>query len=81
VQICDVGEAIDYYVTRLRAAGGLDVDAYEKTVRNNSGNASQVLNFLSEAIAALMFLEHRASVLMRDKPDLLVTLWGESFYA
>ncbi len=81
MQICDAGEDIDYYVTRLRAAGGLDVDAYEKTVRNNSGNASQVLNFLSEAIAALMFLEHRASVLMRDKPDLLVTLWGESFYA
>jgi len=75
-----LAKAIDYYVMRLRAAGGLNVDAYEKTVRNNSGNASQVLNFLSEAITALMFLEH-GDVLMRDKPDLFVTLRGESFYA
>jgi hypothetical protein len=80
LQIRDVGEAIDYYVTRLRAAGARDVDAYEKTVRNNSGNESQVLNFLSEAITALMFLGH-GDVLMRDKPDLFVTLRGESFYA
>jgi hypothetical protein len=68
VQICTVGEAIDYYVTRLRAAGARGVDAYEKTMRNNSGNESQVLNFFSEAITALMFLEH-GDVLMRDKPD------------
>ncbi len=80
MQIWDVGEAINYYVTRLRAAGARDVDAYEKTVRNNSGNESQVLNFLSEAITALMFLE-QGDVLMRDKPDLFVTLRGESFYA
>jgi hypothetical protein len=80
VQIRDVGQAIDFYVTRLRAAGARNVDAYEKTVRNNSGNESQVLNFLSEGITALMFLEH-GDVLMRDKPDLLVTLRGESFYA
>jgi hypothetical protein len=79
-QICDVREAIDYYVTRLRAAGARDVDVYEKTVRNNAGNESQVLNFLSEAITALMFLEH-GDVLMRDKPDLFVTLRGENFYA
>jgi len=81
MQIRDVGQAIDYYVNRLRAAGAHDVDAYEKTVRNNSGNESQVLNFLSEAITALMFLEHGGDVLMRDKPDLLVKLRGESFYA
>jgi hypothetical protein len=80
LQFRDVGEAIDYYVTRLRAAGARGVDGYEKTVHNNAGNESQVLNFLSEAITALMFLGH-GDVLMRDKPDLFVTLRGESFYA
>jgi len=74
-------QAIDYYVDRLRAAGARGVDGYEKTIRNNSRNEKQVLNFLSEAIAALMFLEHGAEVTMRDKPDLDVTLRGESFYA
>jgi hypothetical protein len=45
LQFRDVGEAIDYYVTRLRAAGARGVDGYEKTVHNNSGNESQVLIF------------------------------------
>lgn len=79
-QVCNVGAAIDYYVTRLRAAGARGVDTYEKMVRNNSGKESQVLNFLSEAVTTLMFLEH-GDVLMRDKPDLFVKLRGESFYA
>ena len=79
-QIYDVNEAIDYYLTRLRAAGASGVDAYEKTLRNNLGNEDQVVNFLSEAVAALMFLRH-GDVLMRDKPDLFVKLRGESFYA
>jgi hypothetical protein len=76
-----ISTAIDFCVRQLRAAGARDVDAYEKTLRNNSGNQSQVLNFLSEAVTALMFLEHGGDVLMRDKPDLFVTLRGESFYA
>src|SRR5690242_8510661 len=52
-------QVIDSYIARLRAAGATGVDGYEKTLRSNSGNQSQVLNFLSEAIAALMFLKHR----------------------
>jgi hypothetical protein len=74
-------QVIDNYVARLRAAGAHAVDSYEKTIRNHVGNENQVLNFLSEAVAALMFLEHGAEVTMRDKPDLYVTLRGESFYA
>jgi hypothetical protein len=80
VQTCDISRAIDYYLARLRAAGARGVDAYEKTLRNNSGNPGQVVNFLSEAVTTLMFLGH-GDVLMRDNPDLFVTLRSETFYA
>lgn len=80
VQTCDLSRAIDYYLARLRAAGARGVDAYQKTLRNNSGNAKQVVNFLSEAVTTLMFLGH-GDVLMDDNPDLFVTLRAETFYA
>lgn len=72
---------IEYAASTLRIAGALDVDGYERKLRQNAPNHVQVTNHLSEARVALMFLENGAQVTMRDSPDLKVEWCGESFYA
>jgi hypothetical protein len=72
---------IDHAASTLRSAGALDVDSYERKLRQNAPNHTQVINHLSEARVALMFLENGAQVTMRDSPDLKVEWCGESFYA
>ncbi|HWD00554.1 MAG TPA: hypothetical protein VG456_27545 [Candidatus Sulfopaludibacter sp.] len=72
---------IDRAASTLREAGALDVDFYERKLRQNAGNADQVRNHLSEAKVALMFIEYQATVTMRDSPDLMIQWLGETFYA
>ncbi len=72
---------IDHAASTLRLAGALDVDNYERKLRQNAPNRTQVINHLSEARVALMFLENGAQVTMRDSPDLEVEWRDENFYA
>lgn len=72
---------IEHAASTLRSAGARDVDAYELKLRQNTRNPTQVINHLSEARVALMFLENGAQVTMRDSPDLKVEWLGEPFYA
>jgi hypothetical protein len=72
---------IEHAAAILRSAGALDVDVYELKLRQNTPNAAQVTNHLSEARVALMFLEHGARVTMRDSPDLEIEWLGVTFYA
>jgi hypothetical protein len=72
---------IEYAAATLRRAGALDVDAYELKLRRNAPNVTQVTNHLSEARVALMFIENRDRVTMRDSPDLEIEWLGVKFYA
>jgi hypothetical protein len=72
---------IEHAASALRRAGALDVDAYELKLRQNAPNAVQVVNHLSEARVALMFLESGAQVTMRDSPDLEIGWLGARFFA
>jgi|HubBroStandDraft_6_1064221.scaffolds.fasta_scaffold205089_1 hypothetical protein len=72
---------IEHAVSTLRSAGARDVDDYEHKLQQNAPNPTQVINHLSEARVALMFLENGAQVTMRDRPDLKVEWLGELFYA
>src|SRR5579862_358171 len=72
---------IEYAALTLRSNGALDVDAYELKLLNNSTNPAQVINHLSEARVALMFIGNGAKVRMRDSPDLMIEWLGELFYA
>jgi hypothetical protein len=65
----------------LRNAGAIDVDFYERKLRQNAGNHAQVINHLSEANVALMVLENGAKATMRDSPDLKIEWLGVVFYA
>jgi hypothetical protein len=57
------------------------VDTYELKHRQNSPNPTQVINHLSEARVALMFLGNGAQVTMRDRPDLKIEWLGTTFYS
>jgi hypothetical protein len=72
---------IEHAASTLRSAGALDVDDYERKLRQNAPNPIQVINHLSEARVALMFLENGAQVTMRDSPDLKIEWLGAMFYA
>ncbi len=72
---------IEHAASTLRSAGALDVDVYERKLRQNAPNPVQVINHLSEARVALMFLDNGAQVTMRDSPDLKIEWLGEMFYA
>jgi hypothetical protein len=65
----------------LRNAGAIDIDFYELNLRQNASNRAQVINHLSEAKVALMFLENGAKVTMQDRPDLKIEWMGVVFYA
>jgi hypothetical protein len=72
---------IEHAASTLRSAGALDVDVYELKLRQNAPNPIQVINHLSEARVALMFLENGAQVTMRDRPDLKIEWLGATLYA
>jgi hypothetical protein len=72
---------IEHAASTLRSARALDVDAYERKLRQNAPSPTQVLNHLSEARVALMFLENGAQVTMRDRPDLKIEWLDAMFYA
>ena len=74
-------DVIIHYVDRLRRAGAGNVDEYEARLRSNAKSLPTFNSFISEAVAALMFLEYGADVTMRERPDLAVTLGGQKFYA
>ena len=71
---------IEHAVSTLRTAGALSVDAYELKLQQNAPNPTQVVNHLSEARVALMFLENGAQVTMRDRPDLKIEWLDAIFY-
>ena len=68
-------------MARLRAHGAKDVDQYERKLRSFGSNEQKVFEMLSEARAALMFLNAGLQVTMRDKPDLYLELNGQPLYA
>ncbi|HYL73377.1 MAG TPA: hypothetical protein VEU96_04190 [Bryobacteraceae bacterium] len=72
---------IEHATSTLRRLGAINVDAFELKLKNNSKNADQVVNHLSEARVALMFIQNAARVTMRDCPDLMIEWLGEVFYA
>lgn len=72
---------IEHAASTLRSAGALDVDVYELKLRQNAPNSTQVINHLSEARVALMFLDNGAQVTMRDSPDLKIEWIETTFYA
>lgn len=72
---------IEHAASTLRKRGARDVDVYERKLRQNAPNPIQVINHLSEARVALMFLENGAQVTMRDSPDLEVEWLDAMFYA
>jgi hypothetical protein len=72
---------IEHAVSTLRRTGAIDVDAFEIKLRKNAKNPRQVTNHLSECRVALMFIQNRARVTMRDSPDLMIEWRGELFYA
>ncbi len=72
---------IEHAASTLRSAGALDVDVYELKLRQNAPSPTQVINHLSEARVALMFLENGAQVTMRDSPDLKIEWIDAMFYA
>lgn len=72
---------IEHAAFTLRSAGALDVDVYELKLRQNAPSPTQVINHLSEARVALMFLENGAQVTMRDSPDLKIEWIETTFYA
>jgi hypothetical protein len=72
---------IDHAASILRRSGARGVDSYELKLKNNYRNSNQVVNHLSEARVALMFIDNGARVTMRDSPDLMIEWRGETFYA
>lgn len=72
---------IEHAASILRRSDARGVDSYELKLKNNRANPDQVVNHLSEARVALMFIDNGARVTMRDSPDLMIEWRGETFYA
>jgi hypothetical protein len=81
MQSSSMHDLTNHAASILAGAGALGVDAYEEKLRQNAPNPTQVINHLSEARVALMFLENGAQVTMRESPDLEIEWLGAKFYA
>jgi hypothetical protein len=72
--------SIQAIVIKLKKAGALGINEYEKRLLNNSGNEDNLNDLLAEGKAAIMFLENKFKVIMQDKPDLKIELNGDIAY-
>jgi hypothetical protein len=68
-------------IGRLRAAGATGVDEYALKLKANEKNEETFHDLFFEGKAALMFLDHRWQVELRDRPDLKLQFAGELLYA
>jgi hypothetical protein len=68
-------------ISRLRAAGATGVDEYSFKLKANENNEETFHDLLFEGKGALMFLDHRWHVELRDSPDLKLQIAGELLYA
>ena len=68
-------------IARLRAAGATGVDEYALKLKANEKNEETSHDLFFEGKAALMFLDHRWQVELRDRPDLKLQFAGELLYA
>lgn len=71
-------DTLNYRLTKLGVRG---VDAYCAKLVANAGNSDVLDDLLSEAAAAMMFSIAGFTVEMSDRPDLLLTGFGQSFAA
>src|ERR1035437_7136234 len=68
-------------IGRLRAAGATGVDEYSFKLTANEKNQETFHDLLFEGKAALMFMNHRWQVELRDSPDLKLQFAEELLYA
>lgn len=68
-------------IAHLRAAGATGVDEYALKLKANEKNEETFQDLFFEGKAALMFLDHRWQVELRDSPDLKLRFGGELLYA
>jgi hypothetical protein len=73
--------SIDPWIGELRMFGAKGVDDYEKKLRSFGNDERKLTEFLAEARAALHFLRNGWEVTMRDRPDLMLRIDGETLYA
>jgi len=66
---------------RLTELGVRGLDAYCAKLVANAGNPDVLGDLRSEAVAAMMFSTAGFTVEMRDRPDLWLTGFGQSFAA
>ncbi len=72
--------SIEQWTSALRVHGAKEVDQYERKLESFAGHEQKVFEFLSEARAALFFLRNGWQVTMRDRPDLMLQMEGETVY-
>jgi len=72
---------IQQSIAALKAHGAKEVDQYERKLKSFGANDQKVFEMLSEARAALLFLQNGWQVTMRDRPDLMLECEGETLYA
>jgi len=74
-------QCIRKIINILRAEGAGGLDQYEERLKSNAGNEPALNALFCEARAAIMFLDNRFQVVMRERPDLQVGLGKEIAYA
>jgi len=72
---------IQQWITALRVHSAKEVDQYDRKLKSFGRNDQKVFEMLSEARAALLFLQNGWQVTMRDRPDLMLECEGETLYA
>jgi hypothetical protein len=80
MKICDPHSMVPKIVAHLRETGAINVERYERKLRDNVGVQEIVEDLLAEAHAAIMFLRNNFKVTMRESPDLQIELDGEITY-
>lgn len=73
--------SIESWISELRRRGAQEVDQYERKLQSFRDHDQKIFEMLSEARAALLFLGNGWSVTMREAPDLMLQLDGETIYA
>jgi hypothetical protein len=72
---------IDDCISNLRIKGATGIEQYEQRLKENAGNQEVLNDLLFEGRAALMFLRYEWRVVLRESPDLELSLNGELLYA
>jgi hypothetical protein len=72
---------IDDWISKLKVKGATGIEQYERRLKENAGNEEVLNDLLFEARAALMFLHYDWRIVLRESPDLDLSLNGELLYA